>query len=50
MYQIVSKTGLVIEEFRDEKTCREYMEQAIKKGSPDGWLSIRDENGMEVVF
>lgn len=49
MYQIVSKTGLIIEQFEDLETCLAYMDQAAKKGSPAGWLSIRDKDGKEII-
>ncbi len=42
-YQIVSKSGLVIEEYNNLKTAKAYLKQAEKKGSPKGYLTIRTE-------
>lgn len=43
MYQIVSKSGLVIEEYKSLRTAKAYLKQAEKKGSPKGYLTIKKE-------
>ena len=45
MYQIISKTGLVIEEYKNKKTANAYLKQALKKGSPKEWLTIQKVGG-----
>lgn len=50
MYKIVSKSGLVIEELSSLEKCKDYMQQALRKGSPAGYLSVYDEDGKEVFL
>lgn len=45
MYNIISRSGLVIESFDTLSTAQEYLEQALRKGSKPGYLRIELDNG-----
>lgn len=43
MYNIVSRSGLIIESYQTLETAQAYLEQAIRKGSEPGYLHIEEE-------
>lgn len=45
MYNIVSQSGLIIESYRSIETAKAYLEQALRKGSKPGYLSIKEDQG-----
>ena len=43
MYEVVSKTGVTVYGPSSIQNCKEYIAQAISKGSKPGFLSITEE-------